>query len=378
MGRENMITNTGTSPGISIRMMLALLMLFGMAGAARATDLLYTGNGFNDGNHGVTIAMELIPEQDIRITDLGVFDGGSDGAGLQVAHDVGLWDTSGTLLATASVDNSATLLSGYRFTPITPVVLSKNQNYILGAYYPAGFPGDKVLATVLTPAPFVSLFSSSRLVGGPALAFPDGTITSTDFRITANLLYEPVDLSRVDISGTVKTTGGLDICAMVLASGQYMFSCNPNGIYSLNNLPRERDGTVKLQIFASGFMPSKTILTGSGAYDVTMTRAGTCPNYNTPYTPAITPTPPGTWIDISGRIALGSNSTIPICSMVLANGQYMFSCAGNGDYSLYVPLDSNGQVTIQVFAAGFAPYKIKIDEFQPVNDILLARASECS
>jgi hypothetical protein len=65
--------------------------------------------------------------------------------------------------------------------------------------------------------------------------------------------------------------------------------------------------------------------------------------------------------------------------MVLANGQYMFSCAGNGDYSLHVPLDSNGQVTIQVFAAGFAPYKVKIDEFlpQPMNDILLARASEC-
>jgi hypothetical protein len=57
----------------------------------------------------------------------------------------------------------------------------------------------------------------------------------------------------------------------------------------------------------------------------------------------------------------------------------MFSCGGTGGYNLDVPLDSNGQVTLQGFAAGFAPYKVKIDEFlpQPMNDILLARASEC-
>jgi hypothetical protein len=64
--------------------------------------------------------------------------------------------------------------------------------------------------------------------------------------------------------------------------------------------------------------------------------------------------------------------------MVLANGQYMFSCGANmGIYNLNVPLDSNSQVKIQVFAANFAPYKIKIDEFQLANDVLLARASEC-
>ena len=72
------------------------------------------------------------------------------------------------------------------------------------------------------------------------------------------------DTTGVSISGTIKTASGSDICAMILASGQYMFSCNPIGKYSLNNLPREQDGTVKRQIYADGFFPEIDILTGSG------------------------------------------------------------------------------------------------------------------
>jgi len=41
----------------------------------------------------------------------------------------------------------------------------------------------------------------------------------------------------------------------------------------------------------------------------------------------------------------------------LANGQYMFSSAGNGEYELEVPLDENGQVTLFGFADGFQPFK---------------------
>jgi len=53
---------------------------------------------------------------------------------------------------------------------------------------------------------------------------------------------------RVDLTGTVQTAGGTPLCSMVLASGQFMFSCNPNGPFSLTGLPRENDGAVKRQI----------------------------------------------------------------------------------------------------------------------------------
>jgi hypothetical protein len=46
--------------------------------------------------------------------------------------------------------------------------------------------------------------------------------------------------------------------------------------------------------------------------------------------------------------------------MVLANGQYMFSCDGSGAFDLGVPLDVNGQITLFSFADGFAPYSASL------------------
>ena len=185
----------------------------------------------------------------------------------------------------------------------------------------------------------------------------------------------PVD-GTVDLSGTIKTPDGTDICAMVLASGQFMFSCNPSGVFSLTNLPRENDSTVKRQIYADGFFPKIDILTGSSDDAVVMTRSGACPNYNAPYTPAFVPGSAGKRINIAGKV-LTQNSQTPICAMVLANGKHMFSCDGTGSYALNIPLDTNGQFKLQVYADGFAPTIQTFDEFSSINDVRMARATEC-
>jgi hypothetical protein len=57
-----------------------------------------------------------------------------------------------------------------------------------------------------------------------------------------------------DISGQVLTTGSQPICALVLASGRNLFSCN-QGQYSFVNLPLEPDGSINLQVYADGFLP---------------------------------------------------------------------------------------------------------------------------
>jgi hypothetical protein len=69
----------------------------------------------------------------------------------------------------------------------------------------------------------------------------------------------------------------------------------------------------------------------------------------------VTSTNAATWTTINGRVLTQTGE--PICAMVLANGQHMFSCGGIGNYDLYVPLDSDGLITLQVFAAGFAPFR---------------------
>jgi hypothetical protein len=183
--------------------------------------------------------------------------------------------------------------------------------------------------------------------------------------------------SFVNLSGNVESTEGTQLCAMVLASGKYDFSCNPNGPFSLTNLSRESNGTVKRQVYVDGFFPKVEVLEGSGSETVVMQRSGECPNYNTPYSPSASPGSAGKRVDIRGSVLLGNSGT-PLCAMVLANGEYVFSCDGSGNYNMNIPLDAEGQFKLQVYADGFAPYTSRYDEVSLVNDAQMARASECN
>lgn len=71
-----------------------------------------------------------------------------------------------------------------------------------------------------------------------------------------------------------------------------------------------------------------------------------------PSHPAYTPSAAG--VDIVGQVIFGAT---PLCALILANGQHMFSCSGDGSYNLTVPLDANGTITLFSFASGFAPFK---------------------
>jgi hypothetical protein len=186
----------------------------------------------------------------------------------------------------------------------------------------------------------------------------------------------PPPTSGVDLSGTVQNQSGKGLCAMVLASGQFEFSCNPNGPFSLNDLPRESNGTVKRQVYVDGNFPNIEVLQDSVDEIVVMSPAGSCPNYNAPYSPGVFPGDAGKRINISGTILIGNSGT-PVCAMVLANGQFVFSCNGSGTYSINIPLDNNGQFKLQVYADGFAPMIQEFDDRSVMNDVRLARAAEC-
>jgi probable HAF family extracellular repeat protein len=186
----------------------------------------------------------------------------------------------------------------------------------------------------------------------------------------------PLNTNPIEISGIVKTPNDVDICAIVLASGKYTFSCTPPGEFSLTDIPRDHIGTVKRQIYADGFFPKIDLLTDSSIDAVVMTRSGTCPSYNTLYDPGYAPGSAGKWIYISGKV-LQQFSQIPVCAMVLANGQYIFSCDGTGSYMLKIPLDTNGQFKLQVYAHGFAPTIQFFDEYKTTNNVRMARPAEC-
>jgi hypothetical protein len=114
------------------------------------------------------------------------------------------------------------------------------------------------------------------------------------------------------------TFEGTSLCAMVLANGQYMFTCGDDlGLYNLD-VPLDENGEITLYGFCSGFSPFKTTLGPEqfGCYDISMVRA-----------------------------AAG------IREMEIA-----FETEP-GTTNLEVPLDGNGEITLYVFCSGKAPYK---------------------
>jgi len=156
---------------------------------------------------------------------------------------------------------------------------------------------------------------------------------------------------------------------MVLANGQYMFSCEENqGTYELE-IPLDENGEITLFAFVDGLAPFKQILAPWEALDFDIEMELASPGSKTP---TVTSTVvesidyPG-WIDIAGSVSLEGT---PLCAMVLVNGQYRFSCDPDGEYQLTVPLDPNGEITLFVFVDGLQPYK-EINSFNEDTDATL-------
>ncbi|PID40569.1 MAG: hypothetical protein CR984_02525 [Proteobacteria bacterium] len=160
------------------------------------------------------------------------------------------------------------------------------------------------------------------------------------------------------ISGSVSFNGS-PVCAMVLANGQYMFSCEQGanfGKYELT-VPLDRNEEITIQAFVSGKAPFKAV-TDTSDLDVDIAIQTASEDAKSPSVTTVTDTNASTepgWKRITGTVEYNGS---PVCAMVLANGQYMFSCKANeGVYDLAVPLNKNGEATLYVFAAGFQPYK---------------------
>lgn len=80
------------------------------------------------------------------------------------------------------------------------------------------------------------------------------------------------------------------------------------------------------------------------------------------------------WVTISGEVTTKDGT--PLCAMVLANGQHMFSCDPIGQYSLYVPLDNNEQITLYVFSDGRLPFKRILNRWENTIDISMSTCAD--
>jgi hypothetical protein len=123
------------------------LALFSAAIPSVRADALFSDPGSHASNtvgsglDGNSLGAEFtyVGPGGVTVTDLGLLDVG--GQTWDQSHEIGLWDlTAGnTLIADATVDNSGTLIDGFRYVQLaTPVPLTSGDAYILAAYYGPG------------------------------------------------------------------------------------------------------------------------------------------------------------------------------------------------------------------------------------------------
>lgn len=92
------------------------------------------GNQRTDGGKVVGVSFNSLGQ---TISSLGFYDHGGDG--LAASYQLGLWDSSQNLIATATVTPSSPLIGDFRYAPITPVTIGSfalPQSFTIGALLP--------------------------------------------------------------------------------------------------------------------------------------------------------------------------------------------------------------------------------------------------
>ena len=146
------------------RVLLPVLTGFVLAAASMPARADTPAVSFTSGAPGFdtnyfTLGWVFTANSPISVDALGYYN--STGTGLKVSHNVGIFDSSGTLLAVTTVAPGITdpLIGAFRYAPITPINLVAGQTYTIGGTTdsfsnPAGYDfwASNVIGLVADPS----------------------------------------------------------------------------------------------------------------------------------------------------------------------------------------------------------------------------------
>ncbi len=186
---------------------IALVAVAGAASLANAQAITgFTGGSqfgsfFGGAVAGDTVGWEFSVNEDIFVTDLGVWNADTQLGleGLTSDHQVGIWDlASGALLVSGVAGPGGTAVGDWTYTSVSETVLSVGNTYVIGALYNAGGVEDG--DSYISSASSLSTDSAINFGGGRSplaadggFALPETFSGSTSFgRFGANFLFRPV------------------------------------------------------------------------------------------------------------------------------------------------------------------------------------------
>ncbi len=156
-------------------------------------------------------AFSDVLESGLFATHLGIWDAGSDG--LSVAHDVGLWDSLGVLVASVTVPGgtAASLVDGFRYADIADVALSTGR-YTVGALFFAGGADDQARNLVGTATASGISFVGARFINNEVASLTNPT---SSLSITG-LMGGSLMVDRVN--GRVPEPAALSLVALAIGA----------------------------------------------------------------------------------------------------------------------------------------------------------------
>jgi hypothetical protein len=158
-------------------------------------------------NGNVTIGWQFTLSSSVTVTELGFFEATGS---LSDPHPVGIWNSGGTLLGSATVPagTPTMLLNGFDFVPVTPFTLGAGM-YTIGAYGNGTSPDQfKFGLTGSTTIPGLTIGNGVSSAFGPTtLTFPTMPVDGTkegyfgpDFLVATSTVPEPSTCTLLSIA----------------------------------------------------------------------------------------------------------------------------------------------------------------------------------
>jgi hypothetical protein len=151
---------------------LTVLLASMCVGATLAVTPAAGGSQNAAWNGDVTIGWQFTLSSAVTVNELGFFDADSDG--LSDDHPVGIFDSGGTLLISATVPagSGATLQDGFRLVPVAPLNLAPG-SYTIGGFGLQTSPDAfRFGVSGSTTIPGLTLDDGVQSSSAPGLSFP--------------------------------------------------------------------------------------------------------------------------------------------------------------------------------------------------------------
>ena len=125
-------------------------------------------------------AFNVLDPNGITVTDLSIFD--RAGNGLAEGHNIGLWNSAGTLLASATASagtvNPLSVNGLFRTVDIVDFLLPQGNNYAVGAFFLNGSGDNQAFGINGLTTPTEISYVTGRLIANGSLAFPTSNIAT--------------------------------------------------------------------------------------------------------------------------------------------------------------------------------------------------------